>query len=1019
MSKIISTEDAKVNLETKVFPYAKWKYDKFNPVQSRVIEYYDKDVNGLIASATSSGKAQPDGSLVLTPNGYCLIEELKIGDQIIGGDGKSTKITGIYPQGFKEIFKVNFSDNTSTECCEDHLWTVKHRDSKNKKYNWKTISLKEIREVGCGYFHIPTVGKVEFNHRDLPIHPYLLGILLGDGGLSWGLVVTIANSEILDNVKNCLPKDCSLKYRSKYDYSIVGSGGQYNSLCYYLSQMGLMGLRSYEKSIPFIYKHSSVEQRIDLLKGLMDSDGGCSNSGTPTFDVTSEKLAEDVAFLVRSFGGVTRIRVKNRSTYKYKGEIRNGRKVYRMSMNVGFNPFGHKESNKARFADEYVNKCSRNRLRTISEVKSVGTKNCRCIKVENEDGLYVTNDFIVTHNTTIAEIMLSYEIKVRKKKGLYLVPMRALAQEKIDEWTDKNHHFNDINIAICTGDYRITKERAKELDEADLIIMTSEMLSHRTRSHKSEQNNWIKEIGSCVIDEAHLLTVPGRGDHLEVGLMKFTKINPDVKLVLLSATLPNVEEVAEWVASRLTNRETFVLRSKYRPCNLNIHYETYFDGFKKYDDKENEKVNKALDIIEYYTDDKFLIFAHTKRTGELMIRQLKALGIKSEFHNANLNKEDRISLENRFKKEKEPRIIVATPTLAWGCNLPARRVILLGIHRGLDEVETYNVSQMVGRSGRVGLDPQGDAYILLPESEMNRQKARLQKPQNIISQLLTKVGEQYKVLAFHLVSEIYHGDIQTNDDVHSWFERSLASHQAQLFDDKVVDKTMDLLKNCGAIRQEDGLWKTTVVGQVASLFYYSPFDISDLKKNFTDLFEAGNQDNDYYLSMALGNTDVQRMNIVSKAEKEEMSLYLAKLRTLPGMKFWNDASAKAGYCYYQLLNGNNSSVLAGIQRTFQFDYNRLSQVLMALDSIGCKWGKINWFKNVEQRIAHGVPMYLIGLCAIKDVGKVRATKLWNAGFKTVDQVSDDINGVKRALNCKDDLAKNICENAKIISLTTV
>lgn len=620
--------------------------------------------------------------------------------------------------------------------------------------------------------------------------------------------------------------------------------------------------------------------------------------------------------------------------------------------------------------------------------------------------------------TTIAEMFLSHEMRVRGGKGMFLAPLRALAQEKIDEWTDPNSHFADKKISICTGDYRLTKERTKELAEADLIIMTSEMLNHRSRNYKSEQNNWLLDVGTLVIDESHLLTVPGRGPHLEVGLMKFTEINNKARLVLLSATMPNVEEIAEWISYSLTKKQTFCLRSKYRPCPLNIHYESYYDGYRKYDDIETEKVAKALDIIEYYENDKFLVFAHTKRTGEMMKNSLRAAGIPAEFHNANLDKKDRVAVEQRFRTDPKLRVIVATPTLAWGMNLPARRVIILGVHRGLDEVETYNVTQMIGRSGRVGLDPQGDAYILLPESKMDYHKARLKTPQKIESQLLSKVGDHHKELAFHLVSEIYHGEIKDMDDVHHWYKRSLAYFQDNELDETVADKTIDLLRKNGAVWVEEGTYKATTVGMISSLFYFSPFDVSDLKKNFTKLFDDGLQDNDYWLSMSLGNTDSQRMNIVSKAEKDEMSMYTEKVRQLLGSTYYNDAAVKAGFCYYQLLNGNNTSVLAAHMRNLQFDYNRLSQVLIALDTMGCKWGRMGWFRGVEQRIANGVPMYLVDLCRIPNIGKVRAKKLYDAGVKTAEQFADmDPAAVKKMLNVKADLVTEMLSEAQKLALT--
>lgn len=117
------------------------------------------------------------------------------------------------------------------------------------------------------------------------------------------------------------------------------------------------------------------------------------------------------------------------------------------------------------------------------------------------------------------------------------------------------------------------------------------------------------------------MSVAGRGDHLEAGLMKFTQINPNARLVLLSATMPNVKEISEWVSYYLTKRTTHLIESAYRPCPLNIHYEKYVAA-AKYEDNELQKIDIAKQIVQYYTEDKFLVFAHTKRTGDSMKAQL-------------------------------------------------------------------------------------------------------------------------------------------------------------------------------------------------------------------------------------------------------------------------------------------------------------------------------------------------------------------------------------------------------------
>ena len=128
---------------------------------------------------------------------------------------------------------------------------------------------------------------------------------------------------------------------------------------------------------------------------------------------------------------------------------------------------------------------------------------------------------------------------------------------------------------------------------------------------------------------------------------------------MLSATMPNVDEICEWV-SNLTGRDTYYLKSDYRPCPLHVHYCTYRD-VGSYDEKENEKIETACNLVEQYSSDKFLIFVHTKRTGHKMVKRLEYHGVESEFHNADLNLKDRLALEDRFRNQGL-RAIVATST---------------------------------------------------------------------------------------------------------------------------------------------------------------------------------------------------------------------------------------------------------------------------------------------------------------------------------------------------------------------
>lgn len=622
--------------------------------------------------------------------------------------------------------------------------------------------------------------------------------------------------------------------------------------------------------------------------------------------------------------------------------------------------------------------------------------------------------------TVCSEMYLAYEIRKRGGKGIYVGPLKALASEKEQDWTDDKHHFHNINTAIVTGDFRFTGSRISELDKSDLIVMTPEMLASRCRNSKSDKSKFLQDVGTIVFDESHLLTVPSRGDHIEVALMKMMAINPEVRIVLLSATMPNVDEICGWI-TKLTGRDTYFLESDYRPCPLSIHYESYYDGDKSYDDKENQKVNTACSIVDYYPNDKFLIFVHTKRTGKLMVDELDRHGIVAEFHNADLGLKKRRELEDKFKNDPSFRVVVATSTLAWGLNLPARRVIITGVHRGLTIVENYDIWQEVGRAGRPRYDPRGDAYILVPESTKDEHVARLKKKSPIRSTMLEYVGTptnpHYKTLAFHVVSEIHHGSIKTKEGFHEWFRKSLAHHQDQDFNDDVVDRTIQMLEQCRAIVIEDNEYKCTAVGKVASMFYYSPFDVSDLRRNFKQVFEQKLEDNDYALAMAMGNVDTNKWAIANRYEKEQMATFQGKVERMFGEATFLPGAIKYGFAYYNMLKGKKVEVFAALQGALLVDLERTMQVVNAIDSMSCKWEKQAWFKTFKMRLQYGVEADLVDLVRIPNVGSVRANRLKDKKIKSLgDFLNYNVSQLASIMKCSNKLAEEALEGARMLEL---
>jgi hypothetical protein len=365
----------------------------------------------LLASAPGTGKAQPVSAKVLTPEGWKRLGALRVGDEVVDPDGGRGQVLGVYPQGEKPVFRVMTAEGASTRCCDDHLWSVWTRDARKRGRDPSVRPLREIRErvrVGnsggwsARRWFLPRATPFDHESGPLALDPYLLGVLLGDGCLSAGGVV-LSNSEprIQEAVRARLPPGYVLRAKSPgqtKDFRIAHAGGRRggqasNPVTEALRSFGLL-CRSHEKSVPSAYLWASAGDRLALLHGLLDTDGTCGRRGKASFSSTAEALARAVVHLVRSLGGSATIR--DRVTfYTYKGEKRTGRKSWRVMVRLPVNPFRFAEKKAARWVTDGL-------ANGIESVEPAGTEECVCIRVSTQRSLYITDDYIVTHNTPIA-----------------------------------------------------------------------------------------------------------------------------------------------------------------------------------------------------------------------------------------------------------------------------------------------------------------------------------------------------------------------------------------------------------------------------------------------------------------------------------------------------------------------------------------------------------------------------------------------------------------------------------------
>lgn len=370
----------------------------FRARQEECLNIVAKAPCGIIKAVTGFGKAQPLFEPVYTDIGPIPIGALQIGDFVIGASGYPTEVTGVYPQGEKDVVEVEFSDRSVVRCCGEHLWNVRTKAQKHRNTPYKTVQIADIADdlydkQGNAKWFVPVTAPVHFQNRVLPVDPYLLGVLLGDGGLTQRSVrFSSADREIVDRVDSLVqPLGLTVRYIAQCDWSIThGIKKKENPLKTQLDALGVCVL-SQDKKIPEIYKHAGFEQRLELLRGLMDTDGTVRKKRyhVEFGPVASKNLAHDVCDLVRSLGGVTRVKEQ---TYAAQP----GKTYYRVTVNLPVNPFRLSRKAKLWRADTKQGK-----TKAITAVRSVGSCECVCISVAADDGLYLTRDYTVTHNTTM------------------------------------------------------------------------------------------------------------------------------------------------------------------------------------------------------------------------------------------------------------------------------------------------------------------------------------------------------------------------------------------------------------------------------------------------------------------------------------------------------------------------------------------------------------------------------------------------------------------------------------------
>ena len=386
----------------------------------------DGTLNTVIAH-TGVGKAVTLDTHILTPNGFVPMRDIKVGSIVYDEMGKECSVTSVHPQGIKSVYRVHFEDGTYVDCCKDHLWKFKTIDDIQRHNDWRVETTEQLlqRPIKRGRsfnLSIPVCEAIDFPQKDLPLNPYVLGCLLGDGGFTTDRIsFTNPEKDILDRLNLELKDYGSFKYNSctNCQYLFKSNTNGYNHLYRTIKQLGLIGHNSLNKFIPSEYLISSKEQRLELLRGLIDTDGHVDKKGHVSYFTSSEQLKDDVMGLIRSLG----FRCSS-SSYERCGK-HNIEYVVRIwsDESIFFTSNKHKTN--------YSNRVIPNRKNYYDVMKIVDIEilskeeEMQCITVDSNYHTFICGDYIVTHNTWFLVLVACYAQLQGYKVLMFLTEMSS------------------------------------------------------------------------------------------------------------------------------------------------------------------------------------------------------------------------------------------------------------------------------------------------------------------------------------------------------------------------------------------------------------------------------------------------------------------------------------------------------------------------------------------------------------------------------------------------------------------
>lgn len=660
-----------------------------------------------------------------------------------------------------------------------------------------------------------------------------------------------------------------------------------------------------------------------------------------------------------------------------------------------------------------------------------------CIKKGVKKSLVVSAP-TASGKTIIAELFSIETILNEGKKVIYTCPLKALASEHYKDFKkkySKQGSKEKIKFALSTGDLDSSSSYLKSFD---LIMTTYEKLASLLR-HKSD---WLNSVGGIIIDEMHELD-SDRGVVLEIALTQLRVLNPNIKILGLSATIPNAKELSDWINAEL-------VESNYRPTKLieGVHYE----GVVEYNNQLTEKGDVEKLIKSKLEENKqILVFLSSRKKAEGFAKKIASLTKKfvnqknnqlidssnkiintlespttqcillaecvkqgSAFHHAGLVNEQREIIEENFKSGKI-KILCSTTTLSAGVNTPADLVIVPSLYRfeeyGMNLISVREYKQCVGRSGRPKFSSEGKSILIA--NSLSQKEIYVEKFVNgEVEQVLSRLGI-IPILRTHILALIATNYINDLKSTELFFEKTLYSFQLQEMSELLhnIIEIINELKEYGFVEVKGDSFTITKIGKKVSDLFLDPFSANELitaikaKKTFTSFSYIYAWVNCTEFSPLL-NPPKQLTPLII----EEITNRLDEFPFTQEKVLFDRNSNEKIFSTMMLIEWIKEKKEEELFKEFSlapgtlFGKNKILEWLaystIELSKVIGEERHLIPVKKLANRIKYGVKEELLTLVELKGVGRVRARKLFTAGIKNPSQIKNNIEKIEIILGKK-------------------